>query len=75
MRPSGLKMTPESLRPLRPISIFSWNVDRVGGSPLVVSNSAEFSLATGFATLARILMSRSQSERAKDKKINFAARE
>ena len=65
MRPAGLKMTPASLRRSRPISIFSWTVDRVGCSSLVVSNSAEFSLATGFATLARILITGSHSERAK----------
>jgi hypothetical protein len=65
MRPSGLKMTPASLRRLRPILIFGWNGDRVGRSSLVVSNSTESSLATGFATLARILITGSQSERAK----------
>jgi len=65
MRPGGLKMTPESLRPLRPTSIFSWNVDHVGGSPLVVSNSAEFSLAIPFATVARILITGSHRECAK----------
>jgi hypothetical protein len=64
LRPGGLKMAPESLPPLRPISIFSWNVDHVGGPRLVVSNSAEFSLAIPFATLARILITGSHSERA-----------
>jgi hypothetical protein len=65
MRLKGLKMRPASSRRLEPISIFSWNVNRVGRSSLIVSNSAEFSLAIGFATLARILISRSHSERAK----------
>ena len=65
MRPSGLKMTPASLRRLRPILIFGWNGDRVGRSSLVVSDSTESSLATGFATLARILITGSQSDRAK----------
>jgi hypothetical protein len=65
MRPSGLKMTPASLQRLGPILIFGWNGDRVGRSSVVVSNSAEFSLARGFATLARILITGSHSERAK----------
>jgi len=65
MRPGGLKMTPESLRPLRPISIFSWNVDCASRSSLVVKQVCRISLAKPFATVARILITGSHRECAK----------